>query len=93
MMAESRRYAANQQLDLQQIQDDAKQRWLRPVEICEILQNYQKLNIAEAPPNQPRGCNWFPFQVSFLHLLSLFLMVILVSYEENISDVEDSRLQ
>ncbi|GLU05131.1 hypothetical protein SLE2022_222470 [Rubroshorea leprosula] len=60
-MAESRRYAANQQLDLQQIQDDAKQRWLRPVEICEILQNYQKFNIAEAPPNQPRGGSLFLF--------------------------------
>lgn len=54
-MAEARKYAANQQLSLDQILQDAKQRWLRPVEIIEILQNYQKFSIRDTQPKQPSG--------------------------------------
>lgn len=39
--------------DIDQIQLEAQHRWLRPAEICEILQNYQKFRITPEPPNRP----------------------------------------
>ena len=39
--------------DIEQILKEAQHRWLRPAEICEILQNYRKFHIAPEPPNNP----------------------------------------
>ncbi|XP_011097567.1 calmodulin-binding transcription activator 1-like [Sesamum indicum] len=60
-MAESRRYALNAQLDIEQILLEAQHRWLRPAEICEILQNYKKFRIAPEPPNRPPSGSLFLF--------------------------------
>ncbi|KAL1568053.1 calmodulin-binding transcription activator 1-like isoform X1 [Salvia divinorum] len=60
-MAESRRYALNAQLDIEQILLEAQHRWLRPAEICEILQNYKKFCIAPEPPNRPPNGSLFLF--------------------------------
>ncbi|KAH6796636.1 hypothetical protein C2S52_021190 [Perilla frutescens var. hirtella] len=60
-MAESRRYALTAQLDIEQILQEAQLRWLRPAEICEILQNYKKFRIAPEPPNRPPNGSLFLF--------------------------------
>ncbi|KAK6913620.1 CG-1 DNA-binding domain [Dillenia turbinata] len=55
-MAESRRYVFNQQVDLtdlEQILQEARHRWLRPSEICQILRNYQKFVLTPEPPVRP----------------------------------------
>ncbi|TYG51016.1 hypothetical protein ES288_D10G222500v1 [Gossypium darwinii] len=52
-MAQGRRYLPNQQLDLQQILQEAQHRWLRPVEVCEILGNYTKFRLSDKPPSRP----------------------------------------
>ena len=41
--------------DLVQILQEAQKRWLRPAEICEILRNYKKFQLAPDPPVQPPG--------------------------------------
>ncbi|GER51063.1 calmodulin-binding transcription activator 1 [Striga asiatica] len=61
MMADSRRYALNAQLDIEQILMEAQHRWLRPAEICEILQNYKNFRIAPEPPNKPISGSLFLF--------------------------------
>ncbi|KAL6558828.1 hypothetical protein OROMI_019178 [Orobanche minor] len=61
MMAESRRYALNAQLDIEQILLEAQHRWLRPAEICEILQHYKNFRIAPEPPNRPPSGSLFLF--------------------------------
>ncbi|KAL3622071.1 hypothetical protein CASFOL_034267 [Castilleja foliolosa] len=61
MMAESRRYALNAQLDIKQILLEAQHRWLRPAEICEILQNYKNFLISPEPPNRPPNGSLFLF--------------------------------
>lgn len=60
-MAESRRYSFGDQLDMEQILLEAQHRWLRPAEICEILQNYKKFHIAPQPPNKPDSGSLFLF--------------------------------
>ncbi|XP_022955591.1 calmodulin-binding transcription activator 3-like isoform X3 [Cucurbita moschata] len=60
-MAESRRYVPIQHLDLVQILQEAQNRWLRPAEICEILRNYQKFQLAPDPPVQPPAGSLFLF--------------------------------
>ncbi|KAF5737105.1 hypothetical protein HS088_TW14G01262 [Tripterygium wilfordii] len=60
-MAESRRYLTNQHLDLDQFLQEAQYRWLRPVEICKILQNYQRFQLSHDPPNRPAGGSLFLF--------------------------------
>ncbi|CAL9748558.1 unnamed protein product [Musa acuminata subsp. burmannicoides] len=60
-MAEGRRYALNPQLDIAQILQEAKSRWLRPSEICEILRNYQRFNLTPDPPYKPPGGSLFLF--------------------------------
>nr|XP_010921342.1 calmodulin-binding transcription activator 1 isoform X2 [Elaeis guineensis] len=60
-MADGRRYSLDPQLDITQILLEAKTRWLRPSEICEILRNYQKLNLATDPPYRPPGGSLFLF--------------------------------
>lgn len=39
--------------DIKQILLEAKHRWLRPAEICEILRNYEKFHISTEAPNKP----------------------------------------
>ncbi|KAL5849044.1 hypothetical protein ACOSQ4_007057 [Xanthoceras sorbifolium] len=60
-MAQTRRYVPNQQLDLEQILQEAQYRWLRPTEICEILRNYQKFQLTPDPPVQPPAGSLFLF--------------------------------
>ncbi|KAF5752102.1 calmodulin-binding transcription activator 3-like isoform X1 [Tripterygium wilfordii] len=60
-MAENRRYITNQHLDLDQILQEAQYRWLRPVEICKILQNYQRFQLTHDPPDRPAGGSLFLF--------------------------------
>nr|GMD56302.1 calmodulin-binding transcription activator 3-like isoform X2 [Ipomoea batatas] len=47
--------------DIDQILLEAQHRWLRPAEICEILKNYQKFQIAPEPPNMPPNGSLFLF--------------------------------
>ncbi|KAJ4829592.1 hypothetical protein Tsubulata_038398 [Turnera subulata] len=47
--------------DLQQLFMEAQHRWLRPAEICEILRNYQKFQIASEAPNRPPSGSLFLF--------------------------------
>ncbi|GLT43948.1 hypothetical protein SLA2020_178700 [Shorea laevis] len=61
MMAEARRYGLGNQLDVDQILLEAQHRWLRPAEICEILQNYKKFHISAEPPNAPPSGSLFLF--------------------------------
>ncbi|XP_072975086.1 calmodulin-binding transcription activator 3-like [Typha angustifolia] len=60
-MADSRRFAVNPQLDIAQILHEAKTRWLRPSEICEILRNYQRFKLTPDPPYKPFGGSLFLF--------------------------------
>ncbi|XP_038724037.1 calmodulin-binding transcription activator 3-like isoform X2 [Tripterygium wilfordii] len=60
-MAESRRYLTNQHLDLDQFLQEAQYRWLRLVEMCKILQNYQRFQLSHDPPNRPAGGSLFLF--------------------------------
>ncbi|GMP32695.1 hypothetical protein CsSME_00006335 [Camellia sinensis var. sinensis] len=60
-MAESRRYGLRTQLDIEQILLEAQHRWLRPAEICEILQNYKKFRIAPEPAHMPPSGSLFLF--------------------------------
>ncbi|KAM7513614.1 hypothetical protein LguiA_003197 [Lonicera macranthoides] len=60
-MAESRRYGLGPQLDIEQILLEAQHRWLRPAEICEILQNYKRFRIAPEPANKPPSGSLFLF--------------------------------
>lgn len=39
--------------DIEQLLIEAKHRWLRPAEICEILRNYSKFRITSEPPDRP----------------------------------------
>ncbi|GLT33745.1 hypothetical protein SLA2020_083090 [Shorea laevis] len=60
-MAEVRRYDVGNQLDIEQILLEAQHRWLRPAEICEVLQNYQKFHISAEPPSTPPSGSLFLF--------------------------------
>ncbi|GKV23418.1 hypothetical protein SLEP1_g33150 [Rubroshorea leprosula] len=60
-MAEARRYVVGNQLDIEQILLEAQHRWLRPAEICEVLENYQKYHISAEPPNAPPSGSLFLF--------------------------------
>ncbi|KAF2284041.1 hypothetical protein GH714_018437 [Hevea brasiliensis] len=60
-MAEARGYPLGNQLDIQQILVEAKHRWLRPAEICEILRNYKKFRIAPEPQHMPSSGSLFLF--------------------------------
>ncbi|KAM7251437.1 hypothetical protein ACFE04_023320 [Oxalis oulophora] len=48
-------------LDIQQLLAEAQHRWLRPAEICEVLRNYQKFQIASEPPSRPPSGSLFLF--------------------------------
>ncbi|XP_024983261.1 calmodulin-binding transcription activator 2-like isoform X2 [Cynara cardunculus var. scolymus] len=60
-MAETKCYIPNQLLDLDQIQQEAQHRWLRPAEICEILTNYHKFQLRTSPPANPPAGSLFLF--------------------------------
>ncbi|KAJ4890806.1 Calmodulin-binding transcription activator 3 [Raphanus sativus] len=60
-MEEARRFSPNNELDVGQILSEARNRWLRPPEICEILQNYQKFQISTEPPTTPASGSVFLF--------------------------------
>ncbi|XP_030508325.2 calmodulin-binding transcription activator 2 isoform X1 [Cannabis sativa] len=60
-MAELKRFIPNQQLDLEQILQEAQHRWLRPTEICEILRNYLKFQLTPDPPVRPPAGSLFLF--------------------------------
>ncbi|KAL4560153.1 hypothetical protein LXL04_032302 [Taraxacum kok-saghyz] len=60
-MAGTKCYIPNQLLDLDQIQQEAKHRWLRPAEICEILINHQKFKLRPSPPVTPPAGSLFLF--------------------------------
>ncbi|KAL5714848.1 hypothetical protein ACHQM5_016754 [Ranunculus cassubicifolius] len=60
-MADTRRYALGNQLDIEQILQEAQTRWLRPAEICEILRNHRKFVIAPEPPTKPPSGSLFLF--------------------------------
>ncbi|KAK9136583.1 hypothetical protein Sjap_007177 [Stephania japonica] len=47
--------------DIVQILSEAKHRWLRPNEICEILRNYQNFEITPDPSYKPPGGSLFLF--------------------------------
>ncbi|KAA0031481.1 calmodulin-binding transcription activator 2 isoform X2 [Cucumis melo var. makuwa] len=47
--------------DIEQLLIEAKHRWLRPAEICEILRNYTKFRIASEPPDRPSSGSLFLF--------------------------------
>ncbi|XP_042379046.1 calmodulin-binding transcription activator 2-like isoform X2 [Zingiber officinale] len=47
--------------DIEQLLVEAQHRWLRPAEICELLQNYKKFRIAPEPPNKPPSGSLFLF--------------------------------
>ncbi|XP_078444862.1 signal responsive 1 isoform X2 [Wolffia australiana] len=65
-MADARRYSASPQLDIKKIISEAKSRWLRPAEICEILRNYKSFRIDPEPPNRPPSGSLFLFDKKVL---------------------------
>ncbi|CAN8236900.1 unnamed protein product [Cochlearia groenlandica] len=48
-------------LDMEHLLSEAQNRWLRPAEICEILQNYKKFHIASESPSRPASGSLFLF--------------------------------
>ncbi|KAE8733147.1 calmodulin-binding transcription activator 3-like isoform X4 [Hibiscus syriacus] len=60
-MAQGRRYLHNELLDHQQILQDARHRWLHPVEVCEILRNYPKFGLSDKPPSKPPAGSLYLF--------------------------------
>ncbi|CAD5164471.1 calmodulin-binding transcription activator 2-like isoform X1 [Musa acuminata AAA Group] len=60
-MAGGRRGGLTPPLDIEQILVEAQHRWLRPAEICEVLQNYRKFRIAPEPPRRPQSGSIFLF--------------------------------
>uniref|UniRef100_A0A1D1Z014 Calmodulin-binding transcription activator 1 n=1 Tax=Anthurium amnicola TaxID=1678845 RepID=A0A1D1Z014_9ARAE len=48
-------------LDIAQILAEAKSRWLRPSEVCEIIRNFQKFHLTPDPPYKPSGGSLFLF--------------------------------
>lgn len=60
-MADNRRYGLTPQLDIGQILQEAQNRWLRPLEVCEILRNYKKFCLSSDPPHKPTDGSLFLF--------------------------------
>ncbi|BAT77003.1 hypothetical protein VIGAN_01508200 [Vigna angularis var. angularis] len=60
-MAETTKFIPNSQLELEEILQEASHRWLRPVEICEILRNYKKFKLTPDPPIRPPAGSVFLF--------------------------------
>lgn len=61
-MAETRKFLMpNQPPDISQMVLEARKRWLRPTEICEILSNYRSFSLSPEPPNRPGSGSLFLF--------------------------------
>ncbi|KAF6156521.1 hypothetical protein GIB67_011322 [Kingdonia uniflora] len=60
-MADNRRHASNEPLDLGKILEEAQTRWLRPNEVCEILRNHQLFKLTPDPPRLPSSGSQFLF--------------------------------
>ncbi|XP_022927917.1 calmodulin-binding transcription activator 2-like isoform X2 [Cucurbita moschata] len=60
-MADRGSYGLAPRLDIDQLLIEARHRWLRPAEICEILRNYPKFHIASEPPERPSSGSLFLF--------------------------------
>lgn len=54
--------------DFSQILQEAQNRWLRPIEICQILRNYKLFAIAPETPNKPQSGSLFLFDRKILRL-------------------------
>ncbi|XP_024011817.1 calmodulin-binding transcription activator 1 isoform X3 [Eutrema salsugineum] len=54
-------FISTPRLDMERLLSEAQHRWLRPAEICEILQNYQKFHIASESPSRPASGSLFLF--------------------------------
>ncbi|KAK9904483.1 hypothetical protein M0R45_000706 [Rubus argutus] len=52
-MARRRQCRLDDVFDIEQILSQAKYRWLRPGEICEILVNYKRFHVSGEPPSTP----------------------------------------
>ncbi|XP_073274172.1 calmodulin-binding transcription activator 2 isoform X3 [Primulina huaijiensis] len=59
-------YSPRHRLDVQQILSEARHRWLRPAEICEILRCYEKYKVSPQPPNKPVSGSVFLFDRKIL---------------------------
>lgn len=53
--------AQSNQLNIEQMLFEAQHRWLRAPEICEILRNHKRFNIAPEPPHLPPSGSLFLF--------------------------------
>lgn len=63
-MMDHRRYGGlplQPELALCQILQEARHRWLRPTEVCEILRNYRKFKLTPDPPHKPQSGSLFLF--------------------------------
>ncbi|XP_057826894.2 calmodulin-binding transcription activator 4 isoform X2 [Cryptomeria japonica] len=49
------------EFDFSELLREAQARWLRPVEVLYILQNYQKFKLSTDPPNKPQSGSLFLF--------------------------------
>jgi hypothetical protein len=52
--------------DISQTLLEARNRWLRPTEICGILSNYKSFSITPEPPNRPLSGSLFLFDRKIL---------------------------
>lgn len=53
--------AGQPELSISQILQEAQHRWLRPIEVCEILKNFRKFKLEQEPPLKPQGGSLFLF--------------------------------
>ncbi|GMI80244.1 hypothetical protein HRI_001693700 [Hibiscus trionum] len=60
-MAQGRKSLPDQKLDHQQILEEAHHRWLRPVEVYEILRNHSNFSLSDKPPSKPPAGSLFLF--------------------------------
>lgn len=67
-MAQGKRFLIpnQQQLDFDQILQEAQHRWLRPVEVCQILSNYTKFRLSDKPPTKPSPGSLYLFDRKIL---------------------------
>ncbi|EFJ26472.1 hypothetical protein SELMODRAFT_413101 [Selaginella moellendorffii] len=54
-------FPSQPEIDIYQIIREAQNRWLRPLEVIEILRNYQKFRLNPVPPNKPPSGSLFLF--------------------------------
>lgn len=54
-------FPPKEEFDFSELLREAQARWLRPVEVLYILQNYQKFKLSTDPPNKPQSGSLFLF--------------------------------